>query len=148
MQAQILHKEGKLLALIDPRLRLSADEKVECERVLEVALMCVQSSVERRPTMLNVVSLLVGEAEIVITPDDSMTWVKYRSEIKSIIEEEVEEEDEESGHGFEPDSSTSRRVGSSSTSSYNRRGPGFSRTTSRGALDIDVSNDMLVMGGR
>ena len=111
--------------------------------------MCVQSSVERRPTMLNVVSLLVGEAEIVITPDDSTTWVKYQSEINSITEkEEVEEEDEESGHGFEPDSSTSRHVGSSSTSSYNRRGPGFSHTTSRGALDIDMSNDMLVMGGR
>lgn len=90
--------------------------------------------------MLNVVSLLVGEAEIVITPDDSTTWVKYQSEISSIQEEE-------SGHGFELDSST-KPVGSSSTSSHNQQGPEFSRTTSRGALDIDLSFDMLVMGGR
>ena len=90
--------------------------------------------------MLNVVSLLVGEAEIVITPDDSTTWVKYQSEINSIQEEE-------SSNGFEVDSST-RPVGSSSTSSHNQQGPGFSHTTSRGALDIDLSFDMLVMGGR
>lgn len=139
LQAQILHKADNLVALIDPRLRLSADEQVECKRVLEVALMCVQSSVEQRPTMLHVVSLLVGESEIVITPDDSMTWVKYQSEINSIAEE--------SGHGFDLDLS-SRIAGSSSTSSSNQQGSRFSHTTSRGAVGLDLSIDMLVMGGR
>lgn len=63
------------MALVDPKLHLNPDEEVEAKRVLEVALMCIQTSVEKRPTMFAVVSMLLGDSEISVNVSDYSTWL-------------------------------------------------------------------------
>jgi hypothetical protein len=60
---------------VDPKLHLNPDEEVEARRVLEVALMCIQTSVEKRPTMFAVVSMLLGDSEISVNVSDYSTWL-------------------------------------------------------------------------
>lgn len=75
LQVWHLHKENNLMGLVDPKLHLRPDEETEARRVLEVALMCIQISVEKRPTMFSVVSMLLGDSEISVNVDDSSTWL-------------------------------------------------------------------------
>jgi hypothetical protein len=63
------------MALVDPKLHLNPDEEVEAKRVLEVALMCIQTSVEKRPTMFAVVSMLLGDSDISVNVSDYSTWL-------------------------------------------------------------------------
>ena len=63
------------MALVDPKLHLNPDEEVEARRVLEVALMCIQTSVDKRPTMFVVVSMLLGDFEIFVNVGDNSTWL-------------------------------------------------------------------------
>jgi hypothetical protein len=60
--------------LIDPRLQCSIIELFEVKRVLEIAILCVQTSVEKRPTMFHVVAMLVGDANVVISNDEENEW--------------------------------------------------------------------------
>lgn len=54
--------EGKLSELADPRLSGNYVEE-EFKRVVLVALVCAQNRPEKRPTMLDVIELLKGEAK-------------------------------------------------------------------------------------
>jgi len=60
--------------LIDPRLECSDTELFEVKRVLEIALLCVQTSAEKRPTMFRVVAMLTGDANVVISNDKENEW--------------------------------------------------------------------------
>ena len=66
-QAWKLHSEDKLMELLDPNLRpLNEPDEIEVLRVIKTALSCIQLKVARRPAMLTVVSMLVGDMEIPI----------------------------------------------------------------------------------
>ncbi|KAJ8452818.1 hypothetical protein Cgig2_014581 [Carnegiea gigantea] len=56
-----LASEGKFTELADPKLNRNYEED-ELRRVIVVALMCAQRRPEKRPTMLEVVEMLKGEA--------------------------------------------------------------------------------------
>ncbi|XP_073389851.1 uncharacterized protein [Physcomitrium patens] len=58
-----LHSEGKLMELVDPALILSEGEKVELQRLINIALLCSQSAAEDRPTMARVVTMLQHDTE-------------------------------------------------------------------------------------
>ncbi|XP_015578513.3 L-type lectin-domain containing receptor kinase VIII.1 [Ricinus communis] len=62
-----LHREGRLLVAADSRLEGEFDEN-EMRRVLLVGLACSHPDPLARPTMRNVVQMLVGEAEVPIVP--------------------------------------------------------------------------------
>ncbi|WCJ34565.1 Concanavalin A-like lectin protein kinase family protein [Euphorbia peplus] len=62
-----LHRDGRLLAAADSRLEGEFDE-AEMVRVLLVGLACSHPDPLVRPTMRNVVQMLVGEAEVPVVP--------------------------------------------------------------------------------
>ncbi|KAJ0087980.1 hypothetical protein Patl1_32063 [Pistacia atlantica] len=62
-----LHREGRLLTAADARLEGQFDEG-EMRRVLLVGLACSHPDPLARPTMRNVVQMLVGETEVPIVP--------------------------------------------------------------------------------
>ncbi|KDP29095.1 hypothetical protein JCGZ_16484 [Jatropha curcas] len=62
-----LHREGRLLMAADSRLEGEFDEN-EMRRILLVGLACSHPDPLARPTMRNVVQMLVGEAEVPIVP--------------------------------------------------------------------------------
>ena len=63
MQAWKLHREGNLMDLVDPKLNLRDDERLEVQRLINIALLCVQSTAEQRPTMARVVAMLQNDSE-------------------------------------------------------------------------------------
>ncbi|CAM6038974.1 unnamed protein product, partial [Sphagnum compactum] len=69
-----LHSKNSLMDLIDPRLQCSNIELFEVKRVLEIAILCVQTSAEKRPTMFRVVAMLAGDANVVISNDEENEW--------------------------------------------------------------------------
>ncbi|CAM6059884.1 unnamed protein product [Sphagnum tenellum] len=69
-----LHSKNSLMDLIDPRLQCSNIELFEVKRVLEIAILCVQTSAEKRPTMFRVVAMLNGDANVVISNDEENEW--------------------------------------------------------------------------
>lgn len=62
-QACVLHERGTLLELVDPDLGSVYSEE-EAKLMLNVALLCTNSSPSLRPTMSKVVSLLEGRASL------------------------------------------------------------------------------------
>ncbi|KAG0561218.1 hypothetical protein KC19_9G046400 [Ceratodon purpureus] len=59
-----LHEQGRLLNLVDPTLVLQDDEKPQVQRLINTALLCVQHTGERRPSIARVVSMLQGDADL------------------------------------------------------------------------------------
>ncbi|XP_027339607.1 cold-responsive protein kinase 1-like [Abrus precatorius] len=57
-----LHKEGKLLELVDPDMKEFAEKEVI--RFMKVALFCTQSAASRRPLMTKVVDMLTKEIQL------------------------------------------------------------------------------------
>ena len=89
MQALKLYKENSndLMRVVDPRLHVHPDDVMEVRRVLETALLCVQTMPEKRPTMLTVVSMLVGDADIKLTVEDNTyqeTWADYKARLNDL----------------------------------------------------------------
>ncbi|CAM6039831.1 unnamed protein product [Sphagnum compactum] len=74
IRAWKLHSKNSLMDLIDPRLQCSNIELFEAKRVLEIAILCVQTSTEKRPTMFRVVAMLAGDANVVISNDKENEW--------------------------------------------------------------------------
>jgi hypothetical protein len=64
--------------LVDPRLQFNNNEFFEVQRVLETAILCVQISPEKRPTMFRVVAMLVGDATIVISNEEGNEWPNFQ----------------------------------------------------------------------
>ncbi|XP_048230029.1 probable leucine-rich repeat receptor-like serine/threonine-protein kinase At3g14840 isoform X3 [Ricinus communis] len=62
--ALVLHQDGNLMELVDPRLDLKSKFEKEVLRVIEVALLCTNPSPAVRPAMSTVVSMLEGRGEI------------------------------------------------------------------------------------
>lgn len=65
-----MHNESKLMDLVDPNLHLHGDELVVVQRAINVALLCLLTEAERRPTMGRVVASLQGdrtELEVVVS---------------------------------------------------------------------------------
>jgi hypothetical protein len=60
--------------LIDPRLQCSNIELFKVKCVLEIAILCVQTFVEKRLTMFRVVAMLVGDANVVNSNDKENKW--------------------------------------------------------------------------
>ncbi|CAK9251061.1 unnamed protein product [Sphagnum jensenii] len=59
-----LYTKNRLMDLVDPRLQLNNSESFEVQRILETAILCVQISPEKRPSMFRVVAMLGGDATI------------------------------------------------------------------------------------
>uniref|UniRef100_A0A7I4D5Y0 Protein kinase domain-containing protein n=1 Tax=Physcomitrium patens TaxID=3218 RepID=A0A7I4D5Y0_PHYPA len=59
-----LNEAGSLLDLVDPSLSLHVDEEAVVLRVINVAMACLQTAAERRPTMGQVVAMLQGDIEV------------------------------------------------------------------------------------
>jgi hypothetical protein len=62
-QACSLHEQDKLMDLIDQRLNNSVLDD-EAQRVINVALLCVQTSAARRPSMSRVLTMLLNEVDV------------------------------------------------------------------------------------
>ncbi|XP_019198445.1 PREDICTED: probable LRR receptor-like serine/threonine-protein kinase At1g07650 isoform X3 [Ipomoea nil] len=71
--ALVLQEKGNLMELIDPRLGSDFD-KEQALRMLEVALLCTNSSPVFRPSMSTVVSMLEGNGDI----------LEYKSDIREL----------------------------------------------------------------
>lgn len=63
LKAYVLHEQGKLLELVDPRLD-SCYSQDEAMRMLNLALLCTSLSPTLRPSMSSVVSMLEGKTPI------------------------------------------------------------------------------------
>jgi hypothetical protein len=80
IRAWKLLSKNSLMDLIDPRLQCSNTELFEVKRVLEIAILCVQTSAEKRPTMFRVVAMLAGDANVVISNDEENEWPIFQSQ--------------------------------------------------------------------
>lgn len=49
------------MEIVDHKLTLDVGKKMEVQRVINVALLCLQQLDERRPTMAQVVAMLQGD---------------------------------------------------------------------------------------
>jgi len=81
LQAWKLHNQDRLMDVMDPRLHVSPSEEMEVRRILETAVMCVNTTPEKRPSMFRVVAMLAGnedEDDAVVTMDDSRSWPDYQ----------------------------------------------------------------------
>ena len=116
------------MALVDPKLHLNPEEEMEARRVLEVALMCIQMSVEKRPTMFSVVSMLLGDSEISVNVSDNSTWLNlnYHPELRLL------------------EGSSTRDSSQLLTSSSNSRSPRRVRSKNNSNAILELSD----LGGR
>jgi hypothetical protein len=62
-QACSLHEQDRLTDLIDRRLNNNVSDD-EAQRVINVALLCVQTSATRRPSMSRVLAMLLNEVDV------------------------------------------------------------------------------------
>ncbi|KAJ8899796.1 hypothetical protein K2173_019496 [Erythroxylum novogranatense] len=83
-----LHREGRLLVAADARLEGHLDEN-EVRRVLMVGLACSHPDPLARPTMRNVVQMLVGEAEVPIVPRTKPTMSFSTSHLLMSLQDSV-----------------------------------------------------------
>ncbi|KAG0605521.1 hypothetical protein M758_9G065600 [Ceratodon purpureus] len=63
--------QGNLLDLVDPTLILQDEEKPRVQRMIKIALLCLQDAPEQRPTMARVVAMLHGDIDsevVVLSP--------------------------------------------------------------------------------
>ncbi|KAG0561587.1 hypothetical protein KC19_9G075900 [Ceratodon purpureus] len=72
MQAWELHGgQGNLSDLVDLTLILQEEEKPRVQRMIKIALLCLQDAPEQRPTMARVVAMLHGDIDsevVVLSP--------------------------------------------------------------------------------
>ncbi|MCO5547779.1 hypothetical protein L7F22_001231 [Adiantum nelumboides] len=68
-----LHEQGRLLDLVDPRLKREFQED-ESLRMIHVALLCVLPEAQMRPTMTRAVSMLLGDVKIAELPSKPNYW--------------------------------------------------------------------------
>lgn len=65
MQAQRLHAKDQILELVDKSIEdMTTTENSNMKRVVEVGLMCLHHVAARRPTMSNIVAMLLGNKEL------------------------------------------------------------------------------------
>lgn len=71
-QAERLKQEGRLLEIVDQRLGSHYSQE-EALRMLNVALLCTNTSPVQRPRMSSVVSMLCGQAPLEVVPDEDLS---------------------------------------------------------------------------
>ncbi len=63
-----LYEEGKLLEIVDPKINTHNHEK-DIIHVINIGLLCVQSTASKRPSMVRILAMLQGdemEMEVII----------------------------------------------------------------------------------
>lgn len=83
--AWMLCKEGMIDSILDPRLRGTVDLD-EVKRVVCIALSCSQPNPLLRPAMTQVVSMLLGSADVVETPPRPDIFGEHKRAFDSISE--------------------------------------------------------------
>jgi len=68
VQAWNLYEEGRVMELVDPRVREACDED-QARLLIKVALLCSQGDSSSRPYMSRVVALLSGDADVPDIPE-------------------------------------------------------------------------------
>lgn len=88
--------------LVDSTLDLQEDQKLEAQRLINIALLCLQNNDEQRPTMARVVAMLQGDRDSEVTVVNSGVEHQYKDS-ESLLHAfgraglgTVEEEDESS----------------------------------------------------
>ena len=88
------------MKLVDPTMILSEDEKLDVQRLINIALLCSQAAAEQRPIMAKVVAMLQHdrESEVVVLTSgkkerqlDSMRLLGMGEELTSVSEAEEAE---------------------------------------------------------
>ncbi|KAG0559504.1 hypothetical protein KC19_10G110300 [Ceratodon purpureus] len=81
-----LHRVGNLMDLVDSTMSLQDEEKQEVQRVINIALLCIQNVAEERPTMERVVAMLQGDSEsetLVLKPgnEEYLDTMRLRADV-------------------------------------------------------------------
>lgn len=64
-QAQRLHARNQTLGIVDKSLQdLTTNEEATIKRVVEVGLLCLHHVATRRPSMSDIVGMLIGNKEL------------------------------------------------------------------------------------
>jgi len=71
-----------LIELIDPTMSLQEEGKVEVHRLINIALLCIQTEAELRPTIEQVLAMLQGESDYHAVAPKSMVEEQYLESIK------------------------------------------------------------------
>ncbi|KAJ0634431.1 putative protein kinase RLK-Pelle-SD-2b family [Helianthus annuus] len=76
LQALEMHEQGRYLDLVEPRLagRVTKDE---AEKLVKLALCCVQEEPSLRPTMANVVAMLEGTLPVGTPRLESLNFLRF-----------------------------------------------------------------------
>jgi hypothetical protein len=84
-QVWTLYEEAKLLEIVDPKLNTHTHEK-DIIRVINIALLCVQSTAAKRPSMARIVAMLQGdEMDIeVVIKENPLRTIEYDSLLATI----------------------------------------------------------------
>ncbi|XP_047308315.1 probable receptor-like protein kinase At5g20050 [Impatiens glandulifera] len=72
-------RAGKLIEIIDERLEISEIDEIELNRLVCVALWCIQENTSLRPTMADVVEMLEGRLPVEEPPETQMIVVDLLS---------------------------------------------------------------------
>ena len=78
-----MYKEEKIMDLVDKNMCLDADEELEVQRVINIALVCLQQSHDNRPTMGEVMAMLQGDHfNLAVAELETTRWVETNSRSK------------------------------------------------------------------
>ncbi len=72
MQAWFLHENTMLQNLIDQNLTINNNLESQIQHVINVALLCVHTIPTRRPSMMHVLAMLLGEKEVEVAFRESL----------------------------------------------------------------------------
>jgi hypothetical protein len=85
-QVWTLHEGNKLLELVDPKVKTRNHEE-EILHVINIGLLCVQSTASKRPSMSRIVAMLQGDMEMeVVIEETQLKSFKLRSLDESLLE--------------------------------------------------------------
>lgn len=133
------------MGLLDRKLHVHEHEEGEVQRVLEIAIMCVQQKVEHRPTMFHVVSMLTGDSQVTVTTDHFDQWDAYHKHIRESLELDRQNSGDPLITPPPTNSSSTSRGAVLSSSSSSRRGLFTQRFKASGTLEL---SDYSLKGGR
>ncbi|CAK9275576.1 unnamed protein product [Sphagnum jensenii] len=73
--AWFLHENKMLQNLIDQNLNINNNLESQIQHVINVALLCVHTIPTRRPSMMHVLAMLLGEKRIAVPANAEQPWV-------------------------------------------------------------------------
>jgi hypothetical protein len=79
-----LYEEAKLLEMVDPKVNTHNHEK-DIIHVINIGLLCVQSTASKRPSMARIVAMLQGdEMEMEVIKETPLRTTEYESLLATI----------------------------------------------------------------